>query len=114
MKVIIKGRPHSKKNSRRNFGHVSLPSLAYERFKHDALGQLKAYRLPTYTEPVRMAVLFRQKGRMRSDLDNGLSSIMDVLQDAGVLTDDTLVTEVYAKKEGGYKEFETEVEIELL
>lgn len=85
--ITITGRPASKKNNRRNFGHVSLPSKAYERFHEDALWQLKTVQA-RFTGKVRIDYWFMQKGKMRQDVDNAMASINDVLQDAGIIWDD--------------------------
>ena len=98
-----------KKNSRRNFGHVSLPSKAYERFHEDALWQLKGVK-EKFTGPVMVNYVFYQKGKMRQDVDNAMASINDVLQDAGIIDDDVNIKcGVFYKYSA--KEWSTEVEI---
>ena len=98
IEITIPGlRPASKKNHRRNFGHISLPSLAYEKF-HDLVAE---YLLP-YQEhiatPFRIDVCYTIKGKYHQDLDNAVSSIMDVLQDYGVIADDEWCVESHATK----------------
>lgn len=111
VRLTIKGRPASKKNSRRNFGHVSLPSLAYEAFRESALWQLKSCKT-RYTGPVVVTYYFKQKGRLNQDVDNAMASINDVLQESGIIADDKLITKGSFEKEGGYDDFETELKIE--
>jgi len=96
--ITINGRPASKKNSRRNFGHISLPSKAYERFHEDALWQLKKVK-ERFTGPVEVKYDFYQKGKLSQDVDNAITSINDVLQDAGIIDNDTHITEGYFRKQ---------------
>jgi len=115
MKIFIKGRPASKKNSRRNFGHISLPSIAHERFKTEALYQLLTQRPKEPLDvPVRIDLTFFQKGRYRQDLDNAISSVLDVLQEGRVITDDHLVQKIVAEKISGCADWETVILIEPL
>ena len=111
--ITILGRPASKKNNRRNFGKVSLPSLAYEKFRETALWQLKIVK-DRFDTPVFIDYHFYQKGRLSQDSDNAQASINDVLQEAGIISDDTLITEGHFKKSGGYKDWSTTVEIKQL
>lgn len=111
--IILEGRPASKKNSRRNFGHISLPSKAYEAFRESALWQLKTVKA-RFDSPVSISVHFQQKGRLKQDLDNAIASIGDVLQESGILADDTLIEEIHATKKGGFKDWKTEITIEPL
>ncbi len=106
---VINGRPASKKNSRRNFGRVSLPSEAYIKFESNALSQLLPMGLKTMTEPLGIIAHFKTKGKYRQDLDNALSSIFDVLTKAKVIQDDDLIKEAHVTTECGYDEFSTEI-----
>lgn len=111
--MTIEGRVISKKNSRRNFGHVSLPSKAFEAFKEDALRQIgKQVKGSTITTPVRVTILAKLKGRLDSDVDNMASSLFDILQDAEVIQNDSLVKSLYVEKQGGFKDFSTFIQIE--
>ena len=88
IEIAITGRPASKKNNRRNFGHISLPSKAFENFKENALWQLKKYKQKTPIEYADIEYIFYQKGNMEQDPDNAIASINDVLQDAGIIEND--------------------------
>jgi Holliday junction resolvase RusA-like endonuclease len=109
-RFIIEGRPASKKNNRRNFGRTSLPSLAYMRYREEALPQIiTQFNDKKIFMPVRINITFYQKGRLRQDIDNALSSVLDLLQEGGVIADDNLVTEVTAKKISGKQYWSTEI-----
>lgn len=112
---LIKGRVISKKNGRRNYYRVSLPSLAFVAFQDEALRQLKPLPdEPLFNDPVKVTMLFNLKGRLDSDIDNMESSILDILQEARILKDDKLVWNVVKAKRGGFKDFETTIVIEEL
>lgn len=91
--IIIKGRPASKKNNPRIFKHgritFRLPSLAFERFKEEALWQLKRYKQATPIGQCRITYDFFQKGKLKQDPDNAVASINDVLQEAGIIENDS-------------------------
>lgn len=108
--IIIDGAPHSKKNNRRNFGHISLPSKAYETFHESALWQLKKVK-DRFTGRVHVHYTFIQKGKMHQDCDNAIASINDVLQDAGIIVDDNdIVSGTFEKRSGS--EWKTLIEIQ--
>lgn len=111
--ITLNCRVISKKNSRRNFGHTSLPSVAFENFKAEALRQIgKQVKGATITTPVRITILAKLKGRLDSDVDNISSSLFDILQDAAVIENDSLVKSLYVEKQGGFKDFCTFIQIE--
>jgi len=107
--LTILDRPASKKNNRRNFGHVSLPSVAYERFHKSAMWQLKKVK-ERFTGPVFIRYTFIQKGKLHQDVDNAIASVNDCLQDAGIIDDDDHVTDGSFHKESG-KDWCTIIEI---
>lgn len=113
MQLLIKGRPASKKNSRRNYGHISLPSKAYERFHEDALWQLKKYK-QRFTGLIRIDYIFRQKGRLSQDFDNAIGSINDVLQDAEIIANDKNIRMGTFEVKTGCLDWETVVVIEQI
>jgi Holliday junction resolvase RusA-like endonuclease len=107
--ITIEGPPRSKKNSRRNFGHVSLPSKAYEVFHESAMWQLKKVKAK-FVGPIAVTYNFVQKGKMHQDIDNAICSINDVLQDAGIIDDDDNIVSGSFNKESG-KDWKTTIEI---
>jgi Holliday junction resolvase RusA-like endonuclease len=101
IEITIPGlRVASKKNNRRNFSHISLPSLAYEKFKSLVAEHLLPYQ-GSITTPFRMRVWYTIKGKYHQDIDNACSSILDVLTDYQVITDDDLCQELTISKTSG-------------
>ena len=94
MKLTIKGKTPSKKNSRnifvRNGRIVNVPSKLYKEWHDHAMIQLQQqfnnYQVSDY--PIAINVLVYYGTKHRHDLDNALSSIMDVLVDAQIIVDD--------------------------
>lgn len=85
----------SKKNSRLVVGRgrgraLNIPSAAYREWHRANLGsvraQIAAQEIPAAPVELRLRVGFAD--RRRRDLDNALSSVLDLLVDAGVLPDD--------------------------
>lgn len=113
--ATIEGRPASKKNNRRNFGTVSLPSKAHERFHADALKQLygKAPAQP-YADDVAIELHLYLKGRLRQDYDNAAGSIGDLLQDAGIIANDDQIVEAHIYKHRGAPEWRCEILVQSL
>lgn len=112
MKII--GRPISKKNSRRIFRRgeriINLPSEAFEIFEEDTLWQLKKYS-EKHKGAVVVNFTFQVKGKMTSDLDNMITSILDILEKAEIIDNDKNVVGVNAIKCGGFKDWVTIIEI---
>lgn len=115
VEIVIQGlRPSSKKNHRRNFGHVLLPSLAYLKF-HDLVAEfLLPFAHLHLATPLRMNVLYEIKGKYHQDLDNALASIGDCLQDYGVIEDDDLLTDVHIVKSNGHKDWKIVIKIDII
>ena len=108
--ITITGRVISKKNNRRNYGRVSLPSEAFVRFENDALSQLKKCK-EKHTGAIHIDYSFYIKGRMDTDLDNLITSVNDVLQKAGIIENDRTILGIEAVKWMGQKDFKTEIYI---
>lgn len=110
--TTIEGRPASKKNNRRNFRNVSLPSEAYIKFNRSALDQLRGKTPETpYAGDVIVEVELHLKGRLRQDLDNAPSSLLDLLMDARVIADDDHVVEAHISKHRGATDWNSEVHV---
>lgn len=96
MKLTIKGKTPSKKNSRnifvRNGRIINVPSKLYKEWHEDAKLQLeqqfKGYQVSGYPIDINVVVYYGTKHR--HDLDNALGSIMDVLVDANIIIDDDI------------------------
>jgi Holliday junction resolvase RusA-like endonuclease len=110
--ATIEGRPSSKKNNRRNFGRVSLPSVAHEKFHASAMEQLQGH---TPNKPFGGDVILKLdlylKGKLAQDYDNAAGSIGDLLQDAGVVVNDDQIIEAHIFKHRGAKDWRSEVRV---
>jgi len=113
MTITIQGRPSSKKNNKRTFynkrtGRTYLfPSKSFMEFEKSALKQLvwySGYNIPEHTH---VDFVFYQNGTQ--DSDNALNSIFDVLQEAGIVTDDKIFTDYSVKVFRKQKEWKTEI-----
>jgi Holliday junction resolvase RusA-like endonuclease len=112
MIIEIKGlRCASKKNNRRNFGHVSLPSKAYEKF-HNLVAEDLWPCQGAITSAFTMNVEYTIKGKYHQDIDNAVSSILDVLVDYGVIPDDDLCMQIKATKFLLGKDWNIKIELE--
>lgn len=79
----------SKKNSRINCGNGrSFPSVKYTQWQYDAIKQVRIQTKERFIKPVSISVIIYFGTKARSDLDNRLTSIMDMLVEALVITDD--------------------------
>lgn len=92
MRIVIQGETPAKKNSRITLPNGrSIPGKRYQEWHEAALpqvlAQLKGTR-PLLDEPCEAALSFFHGDYRRCDCDNGASSILDLLVDAGILSDD--------------------------
>lgn len=98
--IILSGSIPSKKNSRVNLPDGrSFPNQNYYRWERAALKEFYSQKWTKFTEyPVRMNVKIYVKDNVGRDIDNMLSSILDVIKDArykkevvreGIVTDDS-------------------------
>lgn len=79
----------SKKNSRVNTSSGrSFPSKAFTDWQEYAMGEILTQGLVKFTSPVRITIAIGFKDRRRQDLDNRISSILDMLVKVGVVKDD--------------------------
>ena len=104
-KINIDGRCASKKNSRIIFArggrNFNIPSKAYMGFHEDAMQQLWLWKVDNkFKKPIGVPMWFKitffQKGKLikgvrtPQDMDNAMSSILDTLEDAGIVENDGL------------------------
>jgi len=108
--LIIKGRVISKKNNVRYSRGFTYKTKAWRAFESSVLAQLEPIRA-RFTGKVDISYTFKMKGRLDSDIDNAISAISDLLEKAGIIDNDKNVVSLTAVKEGGHKEWITEVEI---
>lgn len=89
VKLTLVGSIPSKKNSRvRTRAGAYIPNKAFYDWQTDALWQIRQQTRERFFKPVSVAVtiVFGTKGR--ADLDNRLTSILDMLVEALILHDD--------------------------
>lgn len=100
MKIVIEGRIPSKKNSKRIIYSKNRPILisskAYLDWQQEWMWRLKKFVILKGTEPVKMRIEFFAPDKRDTDLTNKAESIMDLLVDVGIISDDNwkVVTEV--------------------
>ena len=89
IELVLEGSVPSKKNQRINRGDgVSFPSKKFVQWQSDALRQVRIQTRQRFLVPVGVEVIIYFGTKVRSDLDNRLSSILDMLVEALVLPDD--------------------------
>lgn len=91
MKLIIEGETPAKKNSRIQLPNGrNIPSKQYQQWHKSAEVQVRMMTIghQAIDYPVIITLFFFHGDLRRRDSDNGTSSILDLLVDAGVLADD--------------------------
>lgn len=123
MRVIIEGRVPSKKNSKRIIHPrgrrkpILLSSENYLKFEANALEQIKKQNINVTTPKSNMyymEYIFHMRGKAATDADNMEASINDILQKAGIITDDKNIFYHLTLKLPNQEEYKTEVFIEPL
>jgi Holliday junction resolvase RusA-like endonuclease len=110
--ITIDGlRVASKKNNRRNFRNISLPSLAYVKFHKEVKRFMTPFRGLYPSESLAVEIDYQIKGKYHQDIDNAVSSVFDCLTDFKVIGDDEQITEVSAKKTNGHKDWKVTVRV---
>lgn len=119
MQIVISGSAPSKKNDRqifvRNGRIVSIPSARHKAWQDSALAELASQYKGSVDGACIVICQFYFENKRLKDLDNSLSSVLDVLVKSGLLPDDNylVVPEVHAIFGGIDKENpRTEVTIE--
>lgn len=91
LSLEIPGLPVSKKNRRRNFKKVSLPSVKFELWQNMAIAELEArYKTKTIARVELLHIHYYVDDNYRRDGDNMETSLLDMLVKAGWLEDDHL------------------------
>jgi len=117
MKLIIPGRPATKKNSSRivragKFSKV-LPSEAFERYQDEALWHLKKHKLK-FDFPVSIKCLYwLPDRRWWPDLIGLLQATSDILEKAGILENDRLIDNYDGSRIVGLDKQNPRAEIEI-
>ena len=98
MKFVLKGTPKSKKNNKpiqiRGSKVVVFSSTDFNRYKKSCLEQIKQQLGDTtipLDPPYTLTVIATFRNKVHLDGDNLLTSICDILQDAGVITNDKFI-----------------------
>lgn len=91
MTLKIPDLPVAKKNRRRNYGKVSLPSMNFMIWQDMAIAVLEAeYGKPKLIDRCRIEIEYYIADKYRRDGDNMETSILDMLVKAGWLVDDSV------------------------
>lgn len=89
IELVLDGRVPSKKNSRAHTATgISVPNNKFIQWQNDALKQVRAQTRQRFYVPVRVEVIVYFPTMGRADLDNRVTSILDMLVEALVLRDD--------------------------
>lgn len=113
---FIEGQVAPKKNERQVFVKngrlINIPSKRYKKWHDQAMWQLKGIK--KFNPLYEIVMTFWFKDKRRRDLDNVQSSVLDLLQDAGVIEDDdakllTKITAIY----GGVSKEAPRVKVEI-
>lgn len=89
VEFVLTGSIPSKKNSRINRGDgKSFPSKKFVQWQSDAIKELRLQTRQRFYVPVAIEVIIYFGTNTRADLDNRLTSILDMLVEALVLRDD--------------------------
>ncbi len=114
--ITLTSRPISKKNSKqwikRGGRQYLIPSTAYGKFEKEALNEIRG-QIPlgfkTFEQKVHVDYKFTIKGNYHVDVDNLVSGVNDILQKAGIILDDDLITDGCFSKWAGGAEWKTEI-----
>lgn len=89
VELKLDGSVPSKKNSRINLSSgVSLPSKKFVQWQDDAMKQVRIQTRERFYKPVQIEVIIYFATLAKADLDNRLTSILDMLVECLVLRDD--------------------------
>lgn len=89
LELVLDGNVPSKKNQRINTKEgKSFPSKNYSDWETDALKQVRVQTRERFFKPVSVELIIYFATRGRADLDNRLTSVLDMLVEAIVLRDD--------------------------
>lgn len=89
IELALDGNVPSKKNSRvRTKSGSSIPSKAFYEWQDSALKQVKLHTRERFYNPVYIEVIIYFGTNIRADLDNRLTSILDMLVESLVIRDD--------------------------
>lgn len=91
-KIVFKGIPPSKKNSKRIIVRrgkpLIIPSKKYEEWHEEMTWELKIQKIPVVNKLDLIEIVFYPNNKRKCDLSNKAESIMDLLVDNGIIEDD--------------------------
>lgn len=88
IEIILYGFIPSKKNNRRNFWHISLPSETYTEWHKRIVNALSWIEWKFKTFPCKITIASVAWDRVKSDIDNQAQSIFDTFTDLWIIPDD--------------------------
>lgn len=104
IELVLEGNVPSKKNQRINTKEgLSFPSKAFSDWQDEALIEVRRQTRHRFLVPVSMELIIYFGNDTRSDLDNRLTSILDMLVEALVLRDDKWQDVPLIKVEAQYR-----------
>lgn len=104
IELVLEGNVPSKKNQRINTQDgLSFPSKAFSEWQDSALGQVRRQTRQRFLVPVQVEVIIYFATLGKADVDNRLTSILDMLCEALVLKDDKWESVPLMKVEAAYR-----------
>mgnify|MGYP000861602785 CR=1 FL=1 len=104
IELVLEGNVPSKKNQRINTQDgLSFPSKAFSDWQDSALGQVRRQTRHRFLKPVQIEVIIYFATLGKADVDNRLTSILDMLCEALVLKDDKWESVPLMKVEASYR-----------
>lgn len=117
---VIPGRPTTKKNSQQIWRNRATgkpfvaQSEAYQNYETACLWELKKYRGPKFTGPIRLTCRYWMPNwRSYPDLVGLIQATQDILQKAGIIFDDKHVVSLDGSRIAGVDRDNPRVEIEI-
>jgi len=105
IEIILYGFIPSKKNNRRNFWHISLPSETYTEWHKRIVNVLSWIEWKFKSFPCKITIISVAWDRVKSDIDNQAQSIFDTFTDLWIIPDDNrfIVQELHITNQGYVK-----------
>jgi Holliday junction resolvase RusA-like endonuclease len=105
IEIILYGFIPSKKNNRRNFWHISLPSETYTEWHKRIVSVLSWIEWKFKSFPCKITIASVAWDRVKSDIDNQAQSIFDTFTDLWIIPDDNrfIVQELHITNMGYVK-----------
>lgn len=88
LEVVFFGFIPSKKNSRRNFWHISIPSETYTEWHKRIINALEWIDWEFDKFPCKVRIISLAGDKVKSDIDNQAQSIFDTFTDLWIIPDD--------------------------